>query len=1020
MSTGLAFCLLTGMAASNPGGSKAWLESANAAATVLAETGTDVGPGVFYRSVSALQDGSPEKINYATVDLTNQYIKLRGAAPNDRAIGLESVTSQALRHNSPGDTVVAAVNGDFFYLKAPAGLPIGMLIRDGEVVSGPSVQPVFGVTNSGEPFIGNISMSTQVYTVGETVYAHKADSVNRRRLTDNLVVYTPSFGPTTNTNNLGTELIVTGLETPIKPNTQYIGTVAEKRIGVGNSAIPADGVVISGHGSAANFLNGFQNGQQIGFSITLNRSDVQTAVGGMTRLVIDGKAAPASELNKRSDASSRQPRTAVGIRGNTVMIVTVDGRQPGVSVGMTLEELAQYLLSMGAEQALNFDGGGSTTFAVRQQGDALVSLANRPSDGKERPIATSLQVVSTAPLGELAHLKVRPMESSKIFVRSKEKFVLRGMDEFYNPIDVGSYPVEWSVQGEIGTVDQQGIFTAGDTAGSGEVTATANGVTVSVPITVVDSVAGIAVYPNPVIVQPGASSHLTVLAWDETNSTVTLNTSGVVWSEQGGTGAIDAAGLYTAGDKVKEGQITATVGDKSASVKVYTGRPPVVLEDFEDISGWQAAQLKAATWFGVSGKSEPFVNGYSSGKLIYNFKPGGKVQTGTSASYAALKTPLTLEGRPLRIGLWAYGDGKGHWLRGILRDAKGNKNYLEFTSDSGVNWTGWKYVTAEVSTTAPLPLKLESIYVAESRTGRKDTGTIFLDDLTAEYTVNTEGMIPTISVLIPGPNGTSQSVDIPIDQSYNPGNGKKLVVLDLNSIKLTVSDQNKVSLYKILDQGGRKIQLTKYNAEKNTLQALVDGLGQYTIVENDPGFTDVTQTSRYGWAKRDIEIMAAKEIVQGRGNSLFYPEKPVTRAEFLAMLVRAIDLKVDSTKPVSFKDVRNGDWYLETVRAAVVAGLTKGYDDGTFKPDRQISRLEMAMLLSRAAKLKGGDTAANRSVLAQYKDAADLPDWAVADVSFAVKAGLIQGKQANRLAFDDQGTRAEATVLIKRFFDKFL
>ncbi|MFP3339096.1 phosphodiester glycosidase family protein, partial [Micrococcus sp. SIMBA_131] len=85
--------------------------------------------------------------------------------------------------------------------------------------------------------------------------------------------------------------------------------------------------------------------------------------------------------------------------GNRVFFVTVDGRQPGYSTGMNLKEFANYLVGLGANYALNLDGGGSTTMVTRKVGDELASLTNSPSDGFERSVSAILQAVSTAPQG---------------------------------------------------------------------------------------------------------------------------------------------------------------------------------------------------------------------------------------------------------------------------------------------------------------------------------------------------------------------------------------------------------------------------------------------------------------------------------------------------------------------------------------------------------------------------------------------------------------------------------------------
>jgi len=115
------------------------------------------------------------------------------------------------------------------------------------------------------------------------------------------------------------------------------------------------------------------------------------AIGGGPVLVRNGRRQklnrPATESYEFSSMRERHPRTAVGWDGNYFFLVEVDGRQKGLSLGMTLEELSAYLLKLGCEEAINLDGGGSATLWC----DGTVR--NSPCDGQERVIANSLIVV---------------------------------------------------------------------------------------------------------------------------------------------------------------------------------------------------------------------------------------------------------------------------------------------------------------------------------------------------------------------------------------------------------------------------------------------------------------------------------------------------------------------------------------------------------------------------------------------------------------------------------------------------
>lgn len=1018
VSLGLALCLIGGqlspMIPEALGGiSKAW-----AGTVIRSEQNSIIGPGVSYRKANASMDGLPEQINQVILDSTSEYIKLRASAPHDLAIGQETVRSQATRQSGPGAAVIAAVNGDFFYLADPLGMPIGMQIRDGEIISAPGKQLVFGVTTLGVPFITNLTMHGRVSTVSEQAYSRPITVVNKRRLVDDLAVYTSSMGGTTRTNNLGTELVVTGLNLPLRQDQVYNGTVAVKRVGAGNTTIPSDGVVLSGHGLSAQFLNKIQVGDAVTFSIGFNKPDIAQALGGITKPVTDGRAITSAEAGKLDSGLSRQPRTVVGLRGKQIVITTVDGRQPGISGGMTLPELGQFLVDQGIEQAINFDGGGSTTFVVRRQGDANVILDNRPSDGQERNVANSLQVVNTAPPGEVTHLTVVPSDNT-IFSHSAVKFSFKALDQYYNPISMKGKEITWSLDEGLGTINSEGVFTAGDQAMEGKITASVEAATASTTVKVVNKVARIAMYPNPLIVAPGGTGRLQVLAWDANDKPVVINNGGIAWTTSGGIGTMASTGVFSGVNVVKEGRITATVGDKVAMVKAYTGRPPMVIGDFEDISKWQSAQLKATGNLALNSQLEPVQAGFYSGKLAYNFAPNGKAATGTSASYAKYKGNLAIEGRPLRLGVWAFGDNKGHWLRIIYYDGKGKKRYLEFTPKTGMNWSGWRYVTAAFPKDVPLPLKMESIYLAEDRVSKKGSGAIFLDDLTAEYTDNQSGNGSEISLSLPGLNGGFTTIDVPVVQASGAGTGKYVVNLDVSGSDMPKLNWNKVNLYKILDDGSLKLQPTRFLQATKSLKAVITGLGEYQLKENNVVFGDVTTTSPYAWAKGDIEVMASKQVVTGKGQKLFEPGAGVTRAEFITMLVRAMGITVKPDKIVAFNDINSSQWFAAPVRIAVSNGITNGYEDRTFRPNQPITRMEMALLLCRAARLVNGEFTVDSSVLSKFKDHKQLPKWAVNDMGLAIQLGLMQGKTKNMLYFNDKGDRAESAVLIKRYYDKF-
>jgi exopolysaccharide biosynthesis protein len=126
--------------------------------------------------------------------------------------------------------------------------------------------------------------------------------------------------------------------------------------------------------------------------------DARQVIAGSNLLVVEGKnVAPAPE--KGSLSKGPHPRTAVGIAdgGKTLVLVVIDGRKPGVAVGMSLREAADVMLTQGCQQAVNLDGGGSSVLAIRDPQSHQMTILNHPSDGRERSVANVLGITVTPP-----------------------------------------------------------------------------------------------------------------------------------------------------------------------------------------------------------------------------------------------------------------------------------------------------------------------------------------------------------------------------------------------------------------------------------------------------------------------------------------------------------------------------------------------------------------------------------------------------------------------------------------------
>ncbi|MCA0754974.1 S-layer homology domain-containing protein [Paenibacillus sp. N4] len=191
-----------------------------------------------------------------------------------------------------------------------------------------------------------------------------------------------------------------------------------------------------------------------------------------------------------------------------------------------------------------------------------------------------------------------------------------------------------------------------------------------------------------------------------------------------------------------------------------------------------------------------------------------------------------------------------------------------------------------------------------------------------------------------------------------------------------------------------------------------NGNSIYAVVKLDRTFADLEGHS----AKSEIELMASKLVVHGIGDERFEPNRSVTRAEFAALIARALGL-MTQMPPTAYSDVFPTSWYAGAVGAASKAGILIGYANGTFKPDAPVTREQMAVIIVRAAAFAGKGSSAADDALARFNDRSFISTWAEDSVSDALNAGLVQGVTKDRFAPKDEVDRSQAVVLIKRLLE---
>ena len=326
---------------------------------------------------------------------------------NAQVLGKETVRSMANRRTQRGDRrVLVAVNGGFGVLgdmRGYGGVLENLHIQDGELITQPTdTEACFGVTESGEFLSTPVQMKASLQIGTHTL---PLGCINQRRLDGcQVTLYTPRLGESTRTNRRrGSEVILSGLPLPLTPDYTHSYRV-EKVSRDGNSTIPQDGAVLWINTRLKNpSVSQFNTGADGTLTLTLSPPEwnqVRHAIGGRLRLLKDGKInetiAEMHHAEKRHTPGKRasvlnlshEPRTALGYNADKLFLVVADGRQPKYSTGLTLYELASILIELGATEAINLDGGSSSTFVV--DGEVI----NKPSGQQERDVLNAVFITA--------------------------------------------------------------------------------------------------------------------------------------------------------------------------------------------------------------------------------------------------------------------------------------------------------------------------------------------------------------------------------------------------------------------------------------------------------------------------------------------------------------------------------------------------------------------------------------------------------------------------------------------------
>ena len=912
-----------------------------------------------------------------------------------------TLTGMAQQLESQGKRVVSGLNGDWYVLST--GAPTGLVVTDGVVRATGYYSSTWaiGFYDDGTAFIAQNGLSMSVALGGATL--NLSGGINKvRKMTSSdgsggLTLLTSDFADTTKNSEAGVDVILTPVEDEsgtysteprIGRQTQYV--VEQVLESTGSIAIPEGKAVLTlnakDNADTLAKLRALVPGDTVTLSITSTDArwnDVDQALGGVAKLVTNGQAASGLD-------ASRTAWPAIGIKADgTLVFYALDGKQPGLSVGATQTQVAQRLIELGCVEAICMDGGGSTTIGVTYPDGSSMEVVNSPSDGSQRANSTAIFLTTELqPTGELDSYYVTPTDNL-LLSGATVQLSASGLDTHYYP--TSGYEVEWEVTEGGGTVDENGLFTAGTESGTSRVTAddgyasgTVSITTVSTPdsITLSDESTGAAV--TSLNLDPGGQMDLKASA-SYRSLDLTAQDTCFTWTADPAVGTVDENGLFTAGEKSASGTLTVSAGGKTLTIPVSVAGHVNTLEDLE--GGMDAFTATDTAVPAVETGLEYVHNGRQSLKMTYDASSGS----------ASLGAALAIPAGESWLGMWVYGDGSGNTLMATVTDSQLQTSQILLTA---LNFTGWQYVSAELPEGAAYLNSLDVVYG-----GTAASGEIWLDQLTTANENVSDTTAPAVTLTVSGTQLTarvSDNVDRTIPQE------SVSLTYDGAALSFTWNESTGTLSASLpaADTGYHRATVTVSDASGNLGRASAD---IQPASDRTSPFADMTGH----WAEQYATYLYDNGISMGTGvdTVVYQPDKSITRAEFFTMVARWMDLDLTQYAGVElpFVDAASiPDWALDAVKAMYSLGILQGAGvEGGLAANASatISRAEAMTILGRT-QAKG---------YAQPElttdDAGQVGDWALPYVQSLVGQGVVTPTD-NKLRPTDALTRGELAQLL--------
>ncbi|ATW24314.1 phosphodiester glycosidase family protein [Candidatus Formimonas warabiya] len=649
------------------------------------------------------------KVYVTKINLKDPYIKLDVIYGAKGKLGKNQTVDKLADEYG----AIAAINGDFFDMTS--GSTLGPIMSDNSWITTPSgIEGLsgFGVTKDAEPqilpftFYGFITaMNGQSFPIAQ---------INKTiSLADKINIFDHSW----NLDNWPVNSL--GSYTCAVVDDDEVEEILEN---TKPEEIPEDGYVILGQGAGARFIQeNIQAGEDVELDYQIEpSSDWDFVMGAHTPLVSNGV-----RVTFTRNIPGYHARTAVGYSKDKSYVFWFSVENSNDSSGMTLEELADFMIQLGVDQGVNLDGGGSTTLVSRHPGETNLSLITVPEATNLRPVPDGLGLFSTAPQGSLKDFIVAA--PSFLLINENTFLNLKAIDEYDNPLSVDAQNAIWTTNSDAVTLVGNQIM--GRKAGSAPIEVKSEQVKKEFLLEIAgrDQISSLSLGQASLLLNPGDKAFLQPVLTTKSGLTRQVPADLFSWEWIGVKGSIQANGEVVAGDTAGAGWLVGTYDRFSSMVPVQIGTASQILMDFENKPDLNFLGTPQEVTGQFTTSQSDKIDGLFSGELRYDFS---LATADVQAAYGQFGAKgVSFSGLAKGMDLWVKGDDSNYWLRAEIQDQNGQIQYV--TLADKINWSGWKQLCVDFPLAIDKPT-LKRVYVVNlksSSAGKPDQGTILLDKI---------------------------------------------------------------------------------------------------------------------------------------------------------------------------------------------------------------------------------------------------------------------------------------------------